>query len=445
MEKGQEMIGHPSVKNILKFSLPSVFSILFMSLYVVVDGLFVSNLVGTTALAAINLVYPVYGLIYAICLMMGTGGIAICATLLGRGEGVHARKTFTALTIVTVIASILYGILVLVTRDFTFGVLGVGDTTFQYATDYLFPIVIFFPSLALQIMFQMAFIAAGKPNLSFLIILAAGVTNMVLDYVFIAVFGWGIAGAGVATGVGATIPALIGLIYFSVKKDCTLRFSRPKFNLKEIGKACVNGSSEMVSNLGVSVVTFLFNIAMLNIAGDDGVAAITIILYGEMLLVGILFGFAVGISPVISFYNGQNNAKYLKSLFKGNMKIVLVFSAVAALGGMIFAPQIASAFTSSNGAVFDMVVVGMRTFSIAYFFMGTNIYASAMFTAYSNGLVSALISFLKTFVFTSGLLLLLPMLLGQTGVFIAVPIAELCTFCVSAGLLFKFRKKYMYG
>ena len=439
------MIGNITISKVLKFTLPTITTTIIMMLYVTIDGIFVANVLGTNALAAVNLVFPLYGFAYGVGYMMGSGGIAICATLLGRTEKAKARSLFSTLIIATFIISLVLATLILSTTHLSFPFLGITEETVAYASDYFFYMAIFVPTISMQCVFYMAFIAAGRPRLCLVLTTCAGVTNVLLDYVFMVVMDMGIAGAGIATGFGTCVMVISGLIFFFRKTSGDLHFARPVTDFKFLGKAMINGSSEMLNITGRSVIILLMNIAMLNLAGPDGVAAITAILYTQSLLTSFFFGFSDGIAPVVSFNNGAKNACALRKLMRINLGTLAVLSIASFLVGFLFVNQISAIFGANTHEVENLIVHGMHVFAFSFLFAGLNIFASSTFTAYSNGKISALISFVKSYVFTIAALLILPAMFGLDGVFVAVPIAEFLSAILAGTLLFRYRKKYMYA
>ena len=438
------MINKIDFKNVLRFTLPSIITMVFICANVMVGGIFVSNLINEKALSAINIVIPVTSVMLGIGLMLGTGGNAICAKLLGEGEDQTAKENFTLFCIVGVALGACFAIILQLNIDTIVTALGANENTYQYCKDYIGLLSWFFPQLVLQVIFQNALIAANKPLVSLVAMILGGLSNTVLHYVFIGIFEMGMMGSALATGIGYTIPTIIGIAYFMGKKNRILYFVKPKMNLSVILQGCANGSSEMVTNIATAVTTFLFNRAMLKIAGDDGVAAITVILYSQLLINAVLIGFTLGIAPVISFNFGNLNKENLRKLFKVNTKIIAIFSVLSLLVALVLAKPIVLIFTDYGSNMYDLTLEGLRIFSIGFLFTGMNIFASGMFTAYSNGKVSAIISFVRTFVFITTSLLVLPNIIGVTGVWVAVPIAEFLTLFMSIYFFNKYKKVYMY-
>ncbi len=439
------MIENIDLKSILKFTLPSIAAMVFMGIYVMVDGFFVSNFIGVIALSGLNIAFPAITIFFAIGTMLGTGGNAVCATLLGEGKEQEAKEKVTLFIITGFIIGLFITFITLTNLSKILYFLGANEETFEYASDYLFLIAIFAPFAIVQIIVENAMIASGKPQLSFITVLSGGITNIVLDYVFIEM-GMGMTGIGLATGLGFLVPCLIGIVFFSTNtKSKSLHFTRFSFDLRAILKAFGNGSSEMVAMLASSLITYLFNITMLKLVGNAGVSAIAVILYAQMLINSLFIGYTMGIAPVISFNYGEKNAMKLKQLFTLNRRFVLVVSAFMFIFALLIGDKIVATFAEQGTETFELATNGLLIFSFAFLFSGFNVFASGMFTAYSNGKISAFISFLRTFFFIFIALLTLPKLIGVNGVWLAVPIAEACAFVASLYFINKSRKVYMYA
>lgn len=428
--------------NLFKFALPSILMQLTLALYTIVDGIFVSRFVGTTALSAVNIVTPVFSILLAMSIMFSTGGGAIVGKELGEKRAKTARNTFTfviisSLAIVSVIA--VFG-LVFLKQLVT--ALGATENILPYGIDYIRIILLFAPSLVLMAMFQVFFITEGKPRLGLITTIGAGITNIVLDYVFIVMLDMGVKGAALATGIGYTIPAVIGLVYFMTSKK-NLYFVKPKFNFTKLLNAVSNGSSEMVTNLSSAIVTFLINILFLKYYGESGVAAITIILYFEFIFLAIYQGFSIGVAPVISYKYGDGNAKDLKRLYRHSLTIVLSMACALLIFAIFSMSTILSIFTTDE-AVITIAKEGFPYFAASLGLMSINVFASAFFTALSDGFVSATISFLRSFIFLVGSLLLLPNFFGELGLWMGNTVAEILAIIISMVFLIGKRKKYNY-
>lgn len=423
--------------SLLQFALPTMVMMVFMSLYTIVDGICISRFVGTDALSAANIVYPVFSLVIAVGVMLSTGGSAIIAKKIGEGRLSEARENFSFL----ILSGFLLGLMFLVAGNLFLQpivrALGATDRLLEYCLDYLRILLYLAPACILQLLFQGFFVTAGKPGLGLLLTISGGLANMVLDYLFMGPMDMGIAGAAWATGIGQLIPSVAGLLYFSLSRD-TLYLVRHRFQRPLLVQSCLNGSSEMVTNLSTAVVTFLFNIVMLDLLGEDGVAAVTIVLYAQFLFNALYMGFSMGVAPVISYNYGRQNHRMLQRLFRICVWFIGLSSVVVTTLSLLSAPLVVEVFTPVGSSTYELALTGFYLFSINYTFAGINIFSSSMFTAFSDGKISAIISFVRTFVLIVINILLLPAIIGVDGVWLAVPIAEFMTLFLS---VYFFRKK----
>lgn len=433
-----------SLKSIIVFTLPTMSTMVFLSLYTIIDGVFISRYVGANALSATNIVYPVINLVLGTSIMMATGGSAIVAMLLGEKKEKRARSIFTSLTIVVFCMGILISILGNLLIEKIIYIAGSTEELYNDCYDYLSFTLYFVPIAILKTYFDYFLVTAGKPELGLLSGIIGGVTNMVLDYVFIVLLHLGVKGAALATQMGMVIPVLIALSYFSIKKGI-LYFEKPIFQFRTIIKACANGSSEMVTQISTGITTYLFNIKMLQYIGVDGVGAITIVLYSQFLLTSIILGFSSGIAPLISYNYGKNEKINLKKLVKYGYCIIIVFCIAVFCLSEVIAPFITMIFTDKTSTLYDITVTGFRIFAISFLFDGINIFSSALFTAFGNGKVSAFISFMRSLGFFVPIILILPLFLNVIGIWLVVPISEICTILISIYCYKIFKKQYGYG
>ncbi len=433
-----------NTKSLIKYVCPTILMMVFMSTYTIVDGLFVANYVGEDALAAVNMVWPTFNIVLAIGLMFSTGGTAVMGRLMGEGKTKQARSFLSVLYIVAIVLGVLLTTIFLCFSDEIIRFLGVNDDLFLYAKDYFTTLGFFSTSFFLQVFVQSFFVLAGKPIIGFTTCLLGGITNIVLDYIFIApnMMNMGIAGAGLATGLGNCVPALFGLVYFGFYRNGTLYFEKPILKTKILYQSMFNGLSELVSQLSTAVTTLLFNVILLEIAGKSGVASISVILYIQMLQTAIYFGYAIGVAPIISYKYGAGDGKGLKKVLNISFKFTAVISTFVIVLSLLFGEYAISIFINRTSETFDMAVNGLKIFSIAYLFMGINVFMSAMFTALSNGKVSAILSLTRTLVFLVGSLLILPYFWQLNGVWLAVPLAELLAFVLSIYFFKKGKKEY---
>lgn len=417
---------------LLKFAFPSIIMMIFMSLYTIVDGIFISRFLGSNALSSLNIVFPVINVVIAIATMLGTGGNAIISKYLGEGRSRDARECLTQFTVIGLAISLLLLVLTQIFLTPLCRALGSTDVLLADCRAYLSVSLLFAPACMLQTLFQSYLVTAGMPALGLFLTIGAGILNAVLDYVLILVFPMGIAGAAIATGIGQSVPAVAGLFYFLLSRK-GLYFTRFRLHPKELFMACYNGSSEMVTQLSNAVITFLFNLIMLELAGENGVAAITILLYGQFLFNGFYLGFSIGISPIVGFQYGAGNRKQLRSIYRTSFLFVLASSVALTVIAVISSTPLVSVFTR-DPETFTLADAGFRIFAFNFLFSGFNIASSGFFTALSNGRVSAIISFLRTLVFIVLSLLTLPRFFGITGAWLAIPVAEFLTLMLALRL-----------
>lgn len=430
--------------NLIKLTLPTVIMMIFFSLYTIIDGIFVSRYVGSNALSSLNIVFPIISLLIGISIMLATGGSAIVAKLMGEGKYKEARENFTLIVLTSIISGIVIAIICFIFIDKIIYLLGGTESLYRNAYIYIVTMLIFTPALILKMLFDYFLITAGVPKLGLISSIIGGVTNIVLDYVFIVPLKMGLAGAALATSIGYLFPSIIGIVYFFNKKN-NLHFVKPKFNIKTIAHSCSNGSSEMVTQASTAVTTFLYNVIMLKHLGEDGVAAITIILYVQFLLAAAYMGFTSGASPRISYNLGKKDKHELTKIISYSYIIIGLFSVVTFILAKVLGPTVISIFAGNGTEVFKITLDGFNTFQLSFLLCGLNIFASGMFTALSNGKVSALLSVLRTFVFLSIGILFLPSVLGVDGIWIAVPLAELLTLAFSIFYTFKHKNTYGYS
>ena len=356
----------------------------FLSLYTIIDGIFVSRFVGQSALSAVNINLPLMTLTWGIAIMFATGGSAIVAKKFGEGKATEAKQNFTLIVLFSTITGILLMTLELLFLPMILRVLGATNALYDYCYQYGFLLTLFTPFAILKSLFDYFMITANQPKLGLINTLIGGFTNMILDYVFIVTFNLGIAGAALATGIGMLIPSLIGIIYFLNRKNY-LHFQKPTWDISIILKSASNGSSEMVTNLSTGVTTLVFNLMMIKYLGEDGIAAMTIVLYAQFLLTAIYLGFASGAAPLISFSFGEANHQQLKQLIKHSHRFIIVASIFTFGLSLVLAPSIIKIFTGSENKLFFLTLDGFRIFSISFLNVGINIFASYMFKAFSNG------------------------------------------------------------
>lgn len=428
--------------SLLKFTIPAIIMMLFMSLYTIVDGIFISRFIGTTALSGLNIVYPFISFIHAVAIMFAAGGSAIIAIRMGEGKNDEARSVFSLIVYTGIFLGICISILGNIFIDEIIRFLGASPVLEKYSYDYLKVIISFTPFFILQILFQTFFITAGRPELGLRMTIVSGITNAVLDYLFMKTFGMGMTGAALATVSGYFIISMFGIVYF-LKKRNSLYFVKVKMKWEIIKESCINGSSEMVTDISSGVVTFLFNIVMMKYMGEKGVAAITIILYSQFVFIAVYLGFSMGTAPIISYNYGNKNKVQLKRIFKICSKLIMSSSIGVFILSLIFAKYIVGFFAPEGTEVYAIAKKGFSLFAIGYLFAGYNIFSSSLFTALSNGKISAIISFMRTLVFIVLGIFFLPMIFKVNGIWLAVPFAEVLSILIS--LLFIKKRKEEYG
>lgn len=432
-----------SAASLLHFAFPTIVMMVFMGLYTIVDTIFVARFVSTDALSAINIVCPVINLTVGLGTMIAAGGSAVVSRKMGAGLEQEAKEDFTLL----ILAAAGIGAAILICGTLWLNpillALGASERLLPYCRDYLGLLLLFLPANVIQTVYANLFVTAGKPGLGFGLSVLAGLANILLDYVFIVPGGMEIRGAALGTGLGYLILAAAGTVFFFRNRGA-LSFVKPRWRGALLTESCLNGSSEMVGQLAAALTTFLFNLTMMERLGEDGVAAVTIMIYSQFLLNTLFIGFSMGVAPVIGFHYGSGNRKQQRKI----LSICIRFLAAASL--LIFALSISGGslvvrmFTPDASRVYEIAAAGFPVFSVSFLFCGFNIFTSALFTALSNGKVSAVLSFLRTFGLLCGGILLLPRFFGITGVWMAVPMAEGIMFFVSLGCLIYYRERYHY-
>lgn len=439
-----QLSDHFNYKKLLRFVMPSIIMMVFTSIYGVVDGLFVSNFVGDTAFAAINLIMPVNTILGGVGFMLGTGGSALVAKMLGEQKKEQANRYFTMMIWISVIVGVVLSIVGLAVMRPVAILLGATEGMLTHCVLYGSIAIGFTVSFMLQYTFQSFLIVAERPNLGLLATVVAGVTNMALDTLFIAVFKWGVAGAALATGLSQCVGAIIPLVYFLRSNTSLLKLVKTKLEIKPILKACANGSSEMVSNATSAVIGILYNFQLLKYAGENGVASYGVLMYVQFVFAAVFIGYAMGSAPVISYHFGAGNHGELKNLLKKSNILMFITGAVMVVAAQLLAVPLAKLFVGYNLELFDMTVRAMRISTISFIIVGFNIFTSSFFTALNDGGVSAAISFLRTFIFKMAAILILPILFKLDGIWFADVTAEVFAFVISLVFLFAKRKKYRY-
>ena len=435
---------HFTLSKLLRFIFPSIVMMVFTSIYSVVDGIFVSNFVGKSAFASVNLVMPYLMGISALGFMIGTGGSALVSKTLGEGKKECANQYFSMLVMITAIGGLILSVLSFIFMKQIAVIFGATGELIGYCTLYGRISCISMTAFMLQNVFQSFFVAAGKPHLGLKVIVAAGCTNIVLDAIFIAGLHFGIAGAALATMTSEFIGGLIPVFYFFRKNDSLLHFVKPVFDRHIFFKTCANGSSELMTNLSMSVVNALYNLQLMKLAGENGVAAYGAVMYVNFIFVATFLGYSIGCAPLISYHYGAGNHSELKNLFKKSMSIILIWGIVLFGIAQLLAPVLSKIFVGYNADLYAMTLHGFRVYAIAFLIIGINIFGSSFFTALNNGLISAIISFLRTLVFQIILVLVLPIWFGINGIWSAISVAEALTLVITVTFFISQKNRYHY-
>ncbi len=431
-------------KKLIQFTVPSIFMMIITSVYGVVDGLFVSNFVGKDAFSSLNLIMPFVMIFSAFSFMLGTGGCALVAKLLGEGKREKANEVFSMLVVTLMIGAVVFATIGIAFIEPISILLGATPNLLADCVTYGTILLIALPGFMLQTTFQTFVVVADKPNMGLQLSILSGVVNVVLDYLLMVVFDWGIAGAAWATGISQILGGVLPLIYFLSKaNDSRLKLVKFKWDLRALLRSGVNGSSEMMTNISLSLVNMLYNLQLMRYLGADGVSAYGIIMYISFIFSGVFIGYTIGVSPIVSYHYGADNKDELRSLLKKSVVLLLSTAFVLTIVAEVFSPQLAGIFVGYDADLWALSITALRLYSLSYLISNLNIFASAFFTALNNGVVSGLISFLRTLLFQAAMILWLPLVLGIDGIWLAVVFAELLCLLVTV-VLFKVNRNH-YG
>lgn len=439
-----QLSDHFTYQKLLRFTFPSIVMMIFTSIYSVVDGFFVSNFVGKAPFAALNLIFPFLMILGSAGFMIGTGGSALVSMTLGEGDRDRANRLFTMLVIATAVsgaALALFGLAVL--RPLA-AALGAEGEILEYCVLYGRILLPATGAFMLQNVFQSFFVTAEKPKLGLAVTVAAGAANIVLDALFVAVLRWGLAGAAAATAISQIVGGLLPVLYFALPNSSLLRLTRTRFDGRALLRTCANGSSELMSNVSMSLVSMLYNFQLLRFAGEDGVAAYGVIMYVNFIFAAVFLGYSIGCAPVVGYHYGAGNREELRGLLRRSLTLIAGFNLALTALAELSAPALGQIFVSYDATLLDMTVHGFRLYAISFLFAGINVFGSAFFTALNNGLVSAVISFARTLIFQLGAVALLPLVLGLDGVWLAIVLAELLALAVTAACFVRMRGRYHY-
>lgn len=435
---------HFTYSKLLRFVFPSIIMMVFTSIYGVVDGLFVSNFAGKTAFASINLVMPFVMILGGIGFMIGTGGTALVSKVLGEGKKEKANEIFTMMIIFTLLLGALLSVIGVISMPWVAKFLGATEEMMADCVLYGRIVTGFTVAFMLQNVFQSFLIAAEKPKLGLLATVLAGITNMSLDAIFIIVFKWGVAGAAIATGLIQCVGGIFPLIYFLRKNSSLLRLTKTKLEIKPILSACGNGSSELMSNISSSVVSMIYNFQLMKYVGEDGVSAYGVLMYVQFIFVAIYIGYAIGCAPITGYHFGARNHNELKNMLRKSSFLSAVSGVVLTILAIALSSPLAKLFVGYDEELYELTRHAFRLFAYSFLLAGFNIFTSSFFTALNNGAVSAAISFMRTLIFQTSSVLILPIFLGVDGIWWAITVAEFFAFILSLIFLFAKRKKYNY-
>lgn len=439
-----QLSDHFTYKKIFRFVLPSIGMMVFTSIYGVVDGFFISNYAGKTAFASINLVMPFIMIVAGIGFMIGTGGTALVSKYLGQKEEKRANECFTMMVIVVILSGTIVSLLGIIFMRRIAYFLGATEDMIYDCVVYGRIVIAFNMPFMLQNVFQSFMIAAEKPKLGLKITVLSGVTNMILDFLFVGVFKWGVAGAAYATGASQCVGGIVPLIYFMKENDSRLRLVKTKLELEPILQAAGNGSSELMSNISSSLIGAVYNYQLMKYLGENGVSAYGVLMYVQFIFVAIYVGYAIGCAPIVSYHYGAENHAEVKNMLHKSITIMSILGVILALAAFSLSRVLANIFVGYDVELLTLTIHAFKLFSLSFLFAGLNIYTSSFFTALNNGVISAAISFIRTLVFQLAFVLLLPMILGTDGIWASSIAAEICAFIVSLVFLIIERNEYQY-
>jgi len=436
----------PTWQHLLKFSLPTILSMLIMSTFGVVDGIFVSRLIDPVALAAVSIVFPFLGFVMAIGFMLGVGGNAMIAKKIGEGKEKEGRRNFSLITLVAFIVSVSITFIGIAFPDFILNILGSNDFVRDMALAYMQPLLWFMPVIILGMVFQQFLITVGKAHYSAITAFLGGLTSAGLNYVFIYLLDMGLQGAALATSIGYTLPAILGLVYFTFKRNGSLYFVRPNFDIKALGRTCINGASEMVTMLAASITTAMMNNILMDIADESAVAAASIMFAGMGIFSALFIGYASGVAPIISYNYGKGDTTNLKKTYVNSLWIIGIVSTISVVLAFLSTDLLISIYNIPVGTpIHDMAARGFMFLAGSFIFMGFNSFASMFFTALNNGVVSSVLSLFRTLIFVAVAFSVLPIFFDIDGVWAAMPAAEVLGI-VMAVIFFKIMKRrYNYA
>ena len=439
-----QLSDHFDYSTLTRFTIPSVLMMVISSVYSIVDGLFVSNFAGSDGFAAVNLMMPIAMMISCVGFMAGAGGSALVSKTLGEKEEYKAREQFSLIVYLIIALSLIVGILVFAFVPQIAAMMGAEGIIYNNCVIYGRILIAALPAFMLQILFQNFLVVAEKPQMGMTIAISSGVTNIVLDALFVAVFHWGVAGAAVATVLGQVIGGIVPLGYFLLKKNHLLWFTKFHFRWETVKRTCVNGFSAFIGNASNSLVGIVFNLRLMDLMGSDGVVAYGVVMYVTYIVTGVFMGYSTGIAPVFSYNLGAQNTDEIKGLFKKSMVFMTVCAVVLVAFVHVFARQLAAIFVSYDSGLMALTSEAIRLYNISFLVAGLNIFAAAFFAALNNGVVSSILSLSRTLVFTLGCLFILPAVIGNNGIWLSVTFAEVFSVLLAGYYIMKNKGKYQY-
>jgi len=439
-----QLSDHFTYNKLLRFTFPSIIMMLFTSVYSVIDGLFISNYVGVTPFAAINIVFPFTMLLACFGFMLGTGGCALVSVKLGENNTDKANSIFSMLTYVGIISGILFAFAGIIFIEPISILIGADKNMLPYCIVYGRILLAVTPVFMLQIMFQSFFVAAEKPKLGLIITIAAGLTNIALDALFVAILNYGVIGAAVATAISQSVGGIVPLVFFSVENNSLLKLGKASFDFSALIHSCANGLSELVTNISMSLVSIIYNIQLMKLSGENGVAAYGAVMYVAFIFTALFIGYSIGFAPIVSYHYGAGNYIELKNLFKKSITIIIISSISVAFIAFLLSSPLARMFMGNESELYEMTTTAFRYYSFSVLFSGISIFGSAFFTALNNGIVSATISFLRTLLFQVVTVIILPVFFGLDGIWYSLFAAEILAMFVTAFFFISKKKTYHY-
>ncbi len=436
---------HFTYAKLLRFTFPTIVMLIFTSIYGVVDGVFVSNFAGKTAFAAVNLIMPALMIFGTVGFMLGAGGSAVVARTMGEGDLPRASRCFSLIIYTGLAAGLVLMVLAELIMEPLCVLLGAEGEMLAQAVLYGRILTLALVPFILQNMFQSFLVAAERPKLGLWLTVAAGLTNMIGDWLLVGVLPWGVAGAAIATVASSFVGGVVPLVYFLLPNKSPLHLTKTRLEGRVLAQTCTNGSSEMMSNLSTSLVSILYNFQLMRLIGEDGVAAFGVIMYVNFIFIGVFMGYSIGAGPIVSFHYGAGNQGELRSLLRKSLLLMLAGCAGLTAAAVALAGPLSRIFVGYDPELLALTTRGFRLYALSFLAMGFNIFGSAFFTALGNGVISAAIAFLRTLLFQTAAIFVLPLFLGLDGIWLSEAAAEVLALFITAAFLVTQRKRYGYG